>query len=119
MLEDAFKALWTNNIATVKCSLQSLNNTYTRPAIELPRLLIWHPQLLLTRFYKSRNDAKKELQSVEKALISLGFIVSGCDSTSSEFKLSKWGMVFDSLVEAFVHARNAFKAMGMISSSKR
>jgi hypothetical protein len=99
--------------------LKTLDHTYTQPADEVPRLLLWDPQLLLARVYMAQNNMIKGLESVGKVLIALGFIVDGVDASSTSFRVVKWGLVVDHLVETFLHARIAFKAVGAKDDSTR
>jgi hypothetical protein len=99
--------------------LKSLNDTYTRTPDEVPRLSLWDPQLMLTRLYVAQDNTNKALKSAGKVLVLLGFIFVGADATSTGFKIVKWGMVVDHLVETFLHARNAFGAMGAWEDAKR
>jgi hypothetical protein len=98
--------------------LKTLDHTYTQPADEVPRLLLWAPQLLLVRVYMAQNNIIKGLESVGKVLTALGFIVDGMDASSTSFRVVKWGFVVDHLVETFLHARTAFKAMGAEEHSR-
>ncbi|KAF2447508.1 hypothetical protein P171DRAFT_509783 [Karstenula rhodostoma CBS 690.94] len=98
--------------------LKALDHTYTQPADEVPRLSLWDPQLLLARVYMARGDMIKGLESVRKVLIALGFIVDGVDASSTSFRVVKWGLVVDHLVETFLHARTAFDALGAGGDSK-
>jgi hypothetical protein len=96
--------------------LKSLNDTYTRSPDEVPRLSLWDPQLMLTRLYVAQDNMHKALESAGKVLVLLGFIFVGADATSVAFKIVKWGIVVDHLVETFLHARNAFGAFGAMSA---
>lgn len=99
--------------------LKTLNKTYTRPADEVPRLLLWDPQLLLARVYIAQNNMAKTLEAVDKVLTVLGFVIVGADSSSASFRVVKWGLMMDHLVEAFLHARTAFEAIGAWEDSRR
>ncbi|KAF2823717.1 hypothetical protein CC86DRAFT_354942 [Ophiobolus disseminans] len=120
-LLEAFKKSTSHNakLSEAERLLKSLNDTYTRPAHEVPRILLWDPQLLMTRMYMAQNNMKRALDSVQKVFASLGFIINGLDATSTPFKVVKWGLVVDTLVEAFLHARTAFEAMMAWDDAKR
>jgi hypothetical protein len=47
----------------------------------------------------------------------IGFV--GADSSHTRFAIIKWGLLVDDLVEIFLHARNAFAAMGAREDSRR
>ena len=99
--------------------LDTLNQTYTQPAEDVPRLLLWDPQLALTRIYVAQNKASKSMKSAVKVLTSLGFGVVGADSSHTRFAVLRWGLVEDHLVETFLHIRTAFTAMGAREDSER
>jgi hypothetical protein len=110
-----------HNLPTKKMelSIKALDETYTRPAEEVPRLLLWDPQLLMTRIYMGRADYTKGLESVSKTLHVLGFIVTGVERTSADFEVTRWGYMMDHLVEVFSHARSAFEKLGAWKKSKQ
>jgi hypothetical protein len=96
----------------------ALNKTYTRPAHEVPRLLLWDLQLALTRVYASQKNMAKSLDSAVKVLTSLGFILVGADSSITKLAVIKWGLMIDHLVETFLHVKDAFAAIGAETKSK-
>jgi len=120
-MKRAFGSFAPNTIQTDKIEhlLDALNRTYGRPADEVPRLLLWDPQLALARAYTTQNNLIKSLESVGRVLTSLGFIVVGVDSSPINFMVVKWGLAVDHLVETFLHARNAFAAIGARQDSKQ
>ena len=100
--------------------LDTLNQTYTQPAKDVPRLLVWDPQLALTRIYSAQNKAEKALESAVKVLTSLSFVVVGADfSLHTRFAVDKWGLLMDHLVETFLHIRTAFTTMGAMENAER
>lgn len=102
--------------------LTTLNQTYTQPALLVPRLLVWDPQLALTRLYATHNKYEKTLESAGKVLTSLGFVLSGAvispspsssSSPSARFAVIKWGLLIDpAVIETFLHLQAAFMALG-------
>lgn len=92
--------------------MDTLNQSYTQPAKDVPHLLLWDPQLLLARLYVSQNKAGKVVESAAKVLTFLGFVVVGADLSQTCFAISKWGLSTDYLVETFLHIQAAFTAMG-------
>jgi hypothetical protein len=109
-----------HNIATkFERLLKALNETYMRPAEEVPRLLLWDPQLLLTRIHMKQPDLTKGLESVGKTLSILGFVVTGLDRTPAALVVTTWGHIVDHLVEVFLHARSAFEQLGLWEKSKQ
>lgn len=99
--------------------LVALEATYKRPAVEVPRLLLWDPQLLLVRIYNSTSNGMKSLEWIGRILGSLGFVVVGADLSATPFEVKKWGLMIDHLVEIFMHARAAFITLGHLEDSKR
>jgi len=98
--------------------LNALNATYTCPAYEVPRLLLWDPQLALTRVYAMQKDMAKCLALAGKVLTSLGFIIVGADSSAASFAVVQWGLIVHHLVETFLHLKAAFSAVGADKDSK-
>lgn len=100
--------------------LDTLNQTYTQPAKDVPRFLVCDPQLALARVYLAQNKAEKILESAVKVLTSRGFVVVGADSSlHTRFAVVEWGLLVDFLVETFLHVRTAFTAMGAVENAKR
>jgi hypothetical protein len=98
--------------------LKALNNTYTRPADEVPRVLLWDPQMNLARVYIAQSNITKNLEANGKLLIMLGFIIDGADSSSTKFRVIKWGVMVDYLVEVFLNMRTAFEILGAWEDSR-
>lgn len=120
-LKRVFNPLPMHHIETEKIVrlLDALNQTYTQPAEDVPRLLLWDPQLALTRIYASQKKAGKRMESAVKVLTSLGFVVVGADSSQTLFTIVRWGFLVDNLVETFLHLRAAFTAMKVMKDSAR
>lgn len=107
------------DVERIEHLLDALNQTYPKPAEVVPRLLLWYPQLALTRIHEAQNSFRKSLKSAVKVLTSLGFVVVGADSSQKPFDIVRWGVQVDPLVETFLHIRNAFRAMGFREDSER
>lgn len=105
-------ALRRNEIKKMERLIDTLNRTYTQPANDVPRLLLWDPQLLLVRLYAAQNKVGKTMESAEKVFTSLGFVVVGADSSQTRFAIAKWGFFVEHVVETFLHIRAAFLTMG-------
>lgn len=99
--------------------IEETNETYTQPAKDVPRLLIWEQQFCVVRLYMMQRNANKTLESAVKVLTLLGFVVVGADSSKTRFAITKWGFQVEHLVENFFHIRNAFMAMGAREDSLR
>lgn len=103
--------------------LTNLNETYTQPPLNVPRLLVWEPQLALTSLYAAQKNPQKTLDSAAKVLTSLSFVLSGANisssSSSARFAIAKWGLLLDSgVMETFLHIRAAFAALGAHENAK-
>ena len=101
--------------------LITLNETYPQPPLDVPRLLVWEPQLTLTRLFIAQDKPQKKLESAAKVLASLSFVLSGTvisspsssSSFSARFAVAKWGLMIDyAVVESFLHIRAAFRVLG-------
>lgn len=99
--------------------LDSLNQTYTQPVQDVPRLLLGDPRLTLTRIYVAQKKAAKSMKSAVKVLTSLGFVVVDANSSHIRFAIVKWGLLVDHLVKTFLHLRTAFTTMGAREDSGR
>lgn len=108
----------TAKLGKVVRLLEGLKNTYSRPMNEVPRLMLWDPQALLMRIYMGEGNVQKALQSFGEVLTLLGFIVTGADSTSVPFRILKWGLLVDYLIELFLQARSIFEAIEARNDSK-
>ncbi|KAF2845050.1 hypothetical protein T440DRAFT_545688 [Plenodomus tracheiphilus IPT5] len=98
--------------------LNALDATYVRPATEVPRLMLWDPQILLVRFYSS-TEAGKCMEWISKVLSTLGFVFVGADLSNTPFAIDIWGLVIDHLVEVFVHAMTVFISSRLFNDSKK
>lgn len=99
--------------------LDTLSQTYTQAAKDVPRLSLWDLQLMMTRIYASQNKMSKTMELAVKVLISLGFVVVGADSSQTLFTIVKWGLITNDLVEIFLHLRAAFTAMKAMNDAAR
>jgi hypothetical protein len=116
---DSFSHVYDIPTKKMERLLKALNETYTLPAEDVPRLSLWDPQLLLTRIYMGRANFAKGLTSVGNVLDSLGFAYAGLDGTLTDFELTRWGQVVDHLVEVFLQARTGFSMLGLEKKSKQ
>lgn len=98
--------------------LHALNDTYSRPAHEVPRLRLWDAQAGLTQLYMAQGKMDKALESFRRVLTLLGFAVKGADTTATPFKILKWGVLVDHLIGAFWEACTAFEAVGLFNDSR-
>ncbi|KAL9597818.1 MAG: hypothetical protein Q9219_004895 [cf. Caloplaca sp. 3 TL-2023] len=98
------------NFPLVERTLKAIEKTYPAPASEVPRLALWDPYLLLTRFYTSMQQPNKAVETAWKVIASLGFVIKREDPQSllSPFEIERWGLVDDCLVQAWVHLWTAY-----------
>jgi hypothetical protein len=108
-LKPLFDSVMTKQVlGKIEAQLESLSQTYRRPADEVPRLAMWDPQLALARIYAANGKIDKSLEWLAKALISLGFVTTGLNRTAKALTVIKWGLSCDYVVQAFLQARIAF-----------
>lgn len=91
--------------------LRRLENTYSRPAEDVPRVMLWPEYWMLASIYSSQKQADKVLEATRNYLRVLGFTVEGLDSTSTAFKILKWGLVMNFTLEMLLRARTIFANM--------
>ena len=103
----------------IKSLLDSLEKTYTHPTEEVPRLLLWEPQQALAHACAAQNKPKESIKWIGKSLVALGFAVTGADDSQHPFVVTRWGLVMDRLVQAFLQARDAFIAIQALEKSRQ
>ena len=98
------------NLSKVERILGAVEKTYSEPAINVPRLALWHPYFLLTRIYSSKNQQDKVIETAWKVLMSLGFTVKRQNPLSlhSPFEVEHWGLMEDCLIQTWVHLWTAY-----------
>ncbi len=120
-LEDAFSERPAANLAKAERLLAAIEKTYTVPASTVPRLTLWDPYLLLTRFYSAQENSLKTIETAYKVLESLGYVFKRADSTSltSTFEVQTWGLMQDCVIETWVHIWIAGYAAGASAMGKQ
>jgi len=104
----AYSAPRGPNIAKAERALTALEETYKKPATEVPRLALEQPYLVLLKLYAARNQAAEVISSARKFFISLGFLltdipVSGAPTTTClPFHVQRWGLMVDSVLEVWL-----------------
>lgn len=91
--------------------LAAIEKTYSAPAKDVPRLELGDPYLLLTRIYALQNKSQNVIQTAFKVLTSLGFVIthqSPDSPNSSSFKVLKWGLTTDEVIETWTHLWTAW-----------
>jgi SET domain len=119
-LRAAFVAPSGVQLPKIERLLKALEQTYKTSSAQVARLALWEPYLLLARMYAAQDQAEKVITIAPKALASLGFVIKGAEITPSaeatrsnaanvSFVVEQWGLVFDRVVEAWVHLWKAYK----------
>lgn len=96
------------NVTKISNILSKLHSTYTKPKTEVPRLQLWQSEMSLARVYMERHDFAKVLSAAKDVLTSASFIVEGVDTSSTRFKILKWGHITPFTIEPFLSASLAF-----------
>jgi len=104
-LKNAFSASNGADLPKAQRLLAVLEKTYSIPAPAVPRLALWDPYLLLTRFHSAQKNHHKSIETAFKVLESLGYVIKRQDPTSltSPFEIQTWGLMQDRVIETFVH----------------
>lgn len=120
-LEASFKDQMEFQFSKAEKLLAAIEQTYTVPAIEVPRLALWQPYLFVTRCYAENRHPQGVVNAASKVLVSLGFVVEGLptypsDSRTSlapekhttgssgpEFRVKRWGLMVDFVIEVLMH----------------
>jgi hypothetical protein len=124
-LESRFKHFNGVQLLNAENLLAALENTYSVPASQVPRLAIWQPYLFLTRQHASANNPAKTISTALNLLHTLGFITEGlpakADKQSSTFQIKQWGLLVDHVIEVFMHIWKACRTIepGVCESVER
>ena len=95
-------------IQLVERCLQELHKTYSVPAEQVPRKLVWDFHGILAEVFLRDLNLTKALEHADKSLTALGFVIAGADSTSCRFEISKWGLPAEGTVRTLVLMWKAF-----------
>ena len=118
LLEDLKAAFDSRDLAKAERLLTAAEKTYSTPAVEVPRLALWDPYLLLARMYSAEKQPGKTIQAIGNFFDSLGFVITRSDSQDKKAQLEvvQWGFMNDHVVEAWILLWAAFtnvKALDM------
>jgi hypothetical protein len=122
LLEQAKHLLETPGAAKmgrIERALEAVEKTYSKPAIEVPRVQLWDLSLSLAQEFADQSKAAKCLHWLAKVLDSLGFVVTGTEPSPGSLVVVQWGMVVDDLVWVFMNACDAFRAVGAWEKSRQ
>lgn len=109
----------TNQTKQIEHLLHTLKGTYKHPSSDVPRMELWEPQMALGQLYAETNKPTKCLEWLAQALTSLGFNVSGADSSATSFAITKWGLMIDHIVMLFTLAKKSFVVIGNMSKAAK
>lgn len=99
----------TNKIEAI---LSKLADTYTQPAVDVPRLAIWDVQLSLAHRLVAEMQPIKAVEHALKTLETLGYIVEGGGfprhSPDTPLVVKRWGLMMDSNFECWMVLAKAY-----------
>lgn len=127
-LESSFRQFIGADLPKAEKHLAALEETYSLPADEVPRLEIWQPYLFVTRQYIQQDNPEKTISTALNLLKALGFVIKSqfaaadgqstdgqsCNSDATNqvtFEVTKWGLVIDHVIEVFMHIFKACKTV--------
>jgi hypothetical protein len=76
-------------------------------------LVLREPYARLALIYSEQRNAEKVVAMSLKALESLGFVIKGAQLSLSPvetFRVEKWGIMMDDVINMWVHLWNAYSA---------
>ncbi|KAL4816959.1 hypothetical protein BDW67DRAFT_175224 [Aspergillus spinulosporus] len=84
----------------------AIEDTYSRPASEIPRIDLWGSALSLASLYAVRNDSRKAIEFGLKGLECLGYVIEGGQiasenrnqSEDARLAVKKWGLLPDTII---------------------
>lgn len=98
----------TASTAKMKAIVAKLADTYTRPAVEVPRLAVSDIQLFLAHIFIAENQPLKAVEHSLKYLESMGYIIEGVrvpqhsSGTGTPLMAKRWGLMMDSKLECWM-----------------
>ncbi|CBF71545.1 hypothetical protein AN6829.2 [Aspergillus nidulans FGSC A4] len=89
----------------------AIEDTYSRPVSEIPRIALWGPALSLAKLYTARRNSRKAIDFGLKSLESLGYVIEGGhivnqnrnNSTDAELVVKKWGLLPDTVIMCWMN----------------
>ncbi|CAG7915975.1 unnamed protein product [Penicillium olsonii] len=92
--------------------LRSLEGTFSKPALEVPRFALWDLQFEAARKMGKMGHSSQAIYWGLEGFKSCGFIIEGYEPRGTELVVKKWGVVTDEQVEVWV---TLFLAMGCVA----
>jgi hypothetical protein len=95
------------DMAEMESLLQAIDDTYSRPGFEIPRLAVYDTSLVLARSYMNKMDAYKTIQWALKVLSSLGFVIEGGNvprigDPPKLMVVHQWGLMLGVCIESWL-----------------
>lgn len=105
-LANAFQSLGKSRkpdsvVARIEDLVSKLEETYRKPAVEVPRPGIWKAYSSLAVLHASRGVSEKAVDFALKTLESLGYVLEGGrlpHRSGVQLRVVKWGLMMDGLV---------------------
>ncbi|KAJ5690204.1 TPR domain protein [Penicillium macrosclerotiorum] len=110
-LAAVFQSPKTVSMGSIDTLLANLENTYARPALEVPRIDIYDCYAALSKIYYSCGYPEKAVGAVLKTLDSLGFAIEGGElpqKPGTSLVIKKWGLVKDDLIGCWMMLANIY-----------
>lgn len=95
----------------------AMSKTYISPATQAPRLQAWDSHLALTRSHAAHKLPTKTIPTALNALAALGFVITSAplpiptDREEPPLEVQQWGLVFDQVVEVWIHLWIAYASV--------
>ncbi|KAL4896468.1 hypothetical protein BDV59DRAFT_107183 [Aspergillus ambiguus] len=102
------------NLRNIEDTISSLEETYCRPASEVPHLELYSPYLSLAAIYASSGKHEKAVKFGVMSLESLGFVIEGVDIphiSDTPLVVQKWGLMTDAVVGCWMILCRAFREL--------
>jgi hypothetical protein len=92
-------------IARIEELISKPEETYRKPAVQVPRLGIWKAYLSLAEAHAARGVLEKTVEFALKTLESLGYVLEGGGvphTPGAPLHVMKWGLMMDGLVRCWM-----------------
>ena len=107
------------NLKKKKEVIQQLEDTYSHPATEVPRAMMWLPLFSLVPMYATckHKNIEKLVDQVLSTFSNAGYVIRGAKLMNVEDHLGtitveRWGLLDKGATSAWLALRNAYKAVG-------
>jgi len=100
------------NAAKIEVILARLADTYHRPTLEVPRLSIWDPLLVLAELYSYQQQPAKVINCALGVLTSLGYVIDGGNLpriSGMPMVVKIWGLMQSPLITCWMLLSHAYR----------